>query len=47
MNWMTRSEARVLAAVLLLFITGLAGKAWLAARPPAELPPLPAAQPSP
>lgn len=40
---LTKQERWVLLAFLGLVITGLLGKAWLAARPPEPLPPLPSA----
>jgi|GEM_PF-3238740 hypothetical protein len=43
MTLLTKQERWVLLAFLALVITGLLGKAWLAARPPEPLPPLPAA----
>ena len=42
MTVMTKGETWVLFVLLLLVVTGLIGKAWLAAHPPAPLPPLPA-----
>ncbi len=38
---MTKQEQWVLLTFLLLVVTGLAGKVWLARRPPAVLPALP------
>ena len=38
---MTKQEQWVLLSFLLLVVTGLAGKVWLARRPPAALAPLP------
>lgn len=38
---MTKQEQWVLWVFLLLVVTGLAGKVWLAKRPPAPLPALP------
>ena len=43
MTMLTKQERWVLLAFLALVITGLLGKAWLAARPPEPLPPLPSA----
>lgn len=43
MTMLTKQERSVLLAFLALVITGLLGKAWLAARPPEPLPPLPSA----
>lgn len=43
MTLLTKQERWVLLAFLALIITGLLGKAWLAARPPEPLPPLPTA----
>jgi hypothetical protein len=40
-NKMTKQEQWVLLAFLLLVVTGLAGKVWLARHPSAALPPLP------
>ncbi|HTH47410.1 MAG TPA: hypothetical protein VMB21_07860 [Candidatus Limnocylindria bacterium] len=41
MNKMTKQEQWVLFVFLVLVVTGLGGKAWLARHPPAPLPPLP------
>ena len=38
---LTKQEHRVLLVFLVLVLAGLAGKAWLALRPPTSLPPLP------
>ncbi len=43
MTMLTKQERWVLLAFLALVITGLLGKAWMAARPPESLPPLPSA----
>ncbi len=40
---MTKQEVWVLFVTLALLVSGLAARAWLRLRPPAPLPPLPAA----
>lgn len=40
---LTPEERRVLSLVLFLVVSGLAGQAWLKARPPRTLAPLPVA----